>query len=122
MVKEQERKIPEVSHSAIMSTSQIPDPEKPDRMPKYGVGMVVYFFDYAGHTDDLVSYPCIGKGMIVDIRGRYHYEQPGIYYTIESYYIQIEEANIFTDAEEAIKALNKCYESEDGDYPHGWYV
>lgn len=123
MTKEEDKELPKMSKSAIMSTSEIPDPEKPDRMPKFERGQIVYFVSDAGHTDDLVSYSCVGKGKITDIRGRFSWENPGIYYEMEdSCYVEVEEAFVFTDPLEAIKVLDAIYANEDLEYPRGWYT
>ena len=111
------------SGSACMATTEIPDPENPSRLPKYAKGQVVYFLGQAGHTDDLVGYTCVGTGQITAIRGRYSWEEPGIYYEIEeSCDVNIEEADIYEDPKEAIKVLDSIYANETGDYPRGWYV
>jgi hypothetical protein len=111
------------SRSACMSTTAIPDPENPSRLPKYAKGQVVYFLGKAGHEDGLVGYACVGTGQITAIRGRYYWEEPGIYYEIEkSYDVNIEEADIYEDAKEAIKALDLVYADKDSEDPRGWYI
>lgn len=110
---------PAMSQSANISfpTSHKPSPEE-IKDAKYKVGQVVWFYGWAGSTDDIYGYPCIGRGRITDI---YPLDWPNAsYYSIKgeiSYRIEgefcIGEANIYPDKpDKAIEKLEKNWESE----------
>ena len=86
-------------------------------MAKYSVGQIVWFYGQAGSTDDIFSYPCIGRGKITKI-----YEKGGPYaregvtgYSMQNSggYLVIKESDIYPDSpDKAIERLNQNWESE----------
>jgi hypothetical protein len=93
---------------------------------KYHIGQVVWFYVMAGSTDDIFSYPCIGRGRITYIipADRYmgYSREPEILYGMNGCLdgLPIPESNIYPDSiDEAIDRLNANWDCDWREYKGG---